>query len=141
MSLTKGVFKFKDAELSYSDWEGSLPGGDGGIEAQAVKDHRNDIVRYGTIDDDAADYNFDNYSLISIRGQGWFLLRASGCSCPSAQEVWGVTFHSKTLARLRTIFDIHVSGVTYGTPIRQVDQFNELFDFAEEQTKLTKVKG
>lgn len=36
-----------------------------------------------------ADYSFDDYALLRL-GDVYYITNASGCSCPSPSEVWGV---------------------------------------------------
>jgi hypothetical protein len=141
MALQKQVTKFKDIDLVGQyyepEWEGSHAGGTG-PEADIVRFYRKDIVRYGSIDDDNSSYSFDDYSLIQIKGHGWFLLNTSGCSCPSPNEMWVVTLHEKTLPKLRKAFEALAAAETYGVIMNQLSQFIELFDFAKEQTKANK---
>lgn len=82
----------------------------------------------GLIDDDAADYSFDDWVL--AKGEkGWYLFAAAGCSCPSHEEMARMEVGPSTLAEVRE----HIESGSYEgytLPKRQREQFADLFKHA-----------
>lgn len=107
----------------------SYEGGGDWIKA-ADKDVPDDLRVVGSIDDDAADYSFDDW-VLAFNGAGWWLFAASGCSCPSHEETARLEIGPAPLSDVRA----HIEGGHYDgytLPKRQAAQFAELFTHAEK---------
>lgn len=93
---------------------------------------RLDIEILGGVVDEEASYDYDELALIRLDGE-FYLLNTSGCSCPSADETWGVPLGPTSLSVVRTFIESgSYSG--YTLPKEQVDQFLAIIDEAMKET-------
>lgn len=82
----------------------------------------------GAIDDDEADYSFDDW-VLAKGAAGWYLFAASGCSCPSHDEVARLEIGPASLAAARA----HIEAGDYAgytLPVQQRAQFVQMFEHA-----------
>lgn len=94
-------------------------------EEKVLCDNRDEIFVIGTIDDDHATYDYNDWALITLNGQ-FYLLSTSGCSCPSPKETWHIQIGPTTKEEVKKFIEEGEYG-GYTMPKRQLNQFLELF--------------
>jgi len=119
-----------DLTAPYGEWIGHPSCESPGKAEQDLIDHRAEILVYAEIADDEADYSYDDFALIRLKGTDlWYLLNTSGCSCPSPDETWNVQIGPTTLAEVRKfVTEGEYSG--YTMPKRQMAEFVKALDEA-----------
>lgn len=101
-----------------------------GVHEQLLIARRAEIQVIGIVVDAEANYSFDDYALVRLDGI-YYLLRTSGCSCPSPEEEWSVAFGPATLAEVRSRLASDAGEPDgYGVTKRQADEFAALCDAA-----------
>lgn len=88
-------------------WVGSERCDRAGEAEKFLIEHRYTLNIIGGIEDPNADYNYDEYALVKLKGK-YYLLNTSGCSCPSPSETWCVCFGPTK--NLKSIYDFIKSG-------------------------------
>lgn len=100
---------------------------DGGndIEKMLVQ-RRYDLEIIGGVQDNEADYSYDDWALCLLDNQ-YYLLSTSGCSCPSPRETWRLEIGPATLAAIEQ----HVKSGAYAgytLPKKQEADFIKLLN-------------
>lgn len=116
-------------EYGEFSWVADPAGVDGDRERALLARQRGDIEILGGVVDEEASYEFDEWALIRLRGD-YYLLRSSGCSCPSPSEVWGIECGPTTIAKIRE----KIEGGDYhgfSLPKKKLDAFLALLAEAE----------
>lgn len=101
---------------------------------RAINEHRSEIVLWGYVTDDDANYSYDDWVLIELYDV-FYLLNTTGCSCPSPRETWTIATDPGTLEdqwnHLR-------SGNYHGwsVPGRQMEEFRVIFQNVAKKKKM-----
>lgn len=106
-------------------WVGHPDGGDGARNEDLIK-NRSQIYVYGIVDDNDASYSYDSWALVRFKRK-FYLLRTSGCSCPSPTETWGIQDEGKLSLMLGKIYAEKERYPDIGIEARQFSEFQELF--------------
>lgn len=117
--------------LNESDWM-AHPGCEGAQEMERLLiERRADVWCYGTVEDAEASYSYEDYALVSL-DDVFYLLRTSGCSCPSPTETWGV-IHYGTLDEIEKYLRDDVADPQgFTVTKRQADEFMALVSKARD---------
>lgn len=76
-------------------------------------ENRDKVEILAEVSDDSLSWEFDVLAVCFLRGHGYFICQASGCSCPSPSETWHVVHRFKTKrACLKAIEDGEYEGYT-----------------------------
>lgn len=128
MAKELGPFKLDPSKDSYQQPFGWVAHPDGSDEFAHV---RKDMIIIGGITDDEASYSYYDWALVKLYGR-YLLFATSGCSCPSPSETWRVELGPRdTIQEIRD----HINTGDYAgytVPKRQLQEFMEVLDFAEE---------
>ena len=94
------------------DWIGSYATSVGADE-KILCDNRDKVQVLAEVDDPNQEWAFDVMAICYLRGQGYFICQASGCSCPSPSETWQVVKRFKTRKQvMKAIEDGEYQGYT-----------------------------
>jgi hypothetical protein len=105
------------------NWVGSDRCEDVGEHERELIDRRADVEVLGEVQDADACYSYDDYALVRL-DDAYYLLRTSGCSCPSPSETWAVHLGPTTLDAIEAhLRDNKTTGAAYGVTDRQFDEF------------------
>jgi len=96
-----------------SHWVGSPSGGSGDADDQLIIANRDKVQILAEVSDPAQDYSYDDTAVCYLRGHGYFIIQASGCSCTGPSETWGVVKRFKTRKQvMKAIEDGEYQGYT-----------------------------
>jgi len=94
------------------DWVGSYTTNVGDDE-RVLCENRDKVQIVAEASDDSLSWEFDYLAVAYLRGHGYFICQATGCSCPSPSETWGVVKRFKTRkAVMKAIEDGEYQGYT-----------------------------
>lgn len=94
------------------DWVGSYATNVGPDE-RLICDNADKAVVLAEASDDSLSWEFDVLAVVYLRGEGYFICQAGGCSCPSPSETWEVVHRYKTKrAVMKAIEDGEYQGYT-----------------------------
>lgn len=104
--------KPKKNYASDHSWVGSYSGNIGDDE-RLLCDNASKVEILAEVSDPNQGWDFDVMAVCFLRGHGYFICQASGCSCPSPSETWGVVHRYKTKrAVMKAIEDGEYQGYT-----------------------------
>jgi hypothetical protein len=102
------------AEKKYAkdhDWVGA--GGVSNTDEGLLSANRDKVEILAEVSDDNLSYEFDMMAICYLRGHGYFICQATGCSCPSPSETWGVVKRFRTRKQvMKAIEDGEYQGYT-----------------------------
>ena len=83
------------------------------LEQKLVK-NRYQLEIYGGVSDPEAHYSYDDVALVRLDND-YYLLRTSGCSCPSPSETWWIEKGPSTLDEIKkhVVNNVDGFGVMY----------------------------
>lgn len=90
-------------------------------QEQFLVEFRNKINVLAEIQDHQASYEYDEMAVIELNDE-FYLLRTSGCSCPSPTETWSIQVGPTTLPK---VIEAVESGEYFGftPPVKELVQF------------------
>lgn len=80
----------RQTDSSYASFGGTMNEKRTDPTERLLIDRWSEIETIAESDDPHADYSFDDYALIRL-DETFYVINASGCSCPSQEEVWCVS--------------------------------------------------
>lgn len=119
----------KKNELTEWDWVANGATSHRGEHETLLIENREQLEVIGYVTDAEADYSFDDFALVRFKRK-YYLLRTSGCSCPSPTEEWYVYFGPCTLREMRKHLMDENKENGYGVTVRQHGEFLALCDEA-----------
>jgi hypothetical protein len=103
----------KEKVFATDSWVGSAQGGDGGPDDSLLIQNRDQVEILAEVDDPNRDYEFDCMAVCYLKGHGYFIVQATGCSCPSPSETWTVVHRFRTKSQvMKAIEDGEYKGYT-----------------------------
>jgi hypothetical protein len=127
------VFPMNGSKLDDNDWIGN-PRCESprDVERELIA-RRADLVVFGYVVDADACYSYDDYALVRLDA-AYYLLRTSGCSCPSPTETWEVALGPCALDAVEAHLRANEKdGSGYGVTVRQFAEFVALVDLARAE--------
>lgn len=92
--------------------------------SKMLVERRFDLEILGGVEDEEADYSYDEFALCELEGK-YYLLSTAGCSCPSPSETWVLEIGPATLDEIEQ----HITSGKYEgytLPKKQEQDFLEL---------------